>query len=105
MWLELRAESWMSGPVRLADSFGQRWKGLRPYPASGLLMSGSSVHGRGLKVPVTAAGLSESGLVIGVETLSPGGRSTFGGTSWMLELPEGREPPESGMTLEVLLLA
>ena len=103
MWLELRAGDWTAPPVRLADSFWQRWKGLRPYPGSGLLLRGSWVHGHGLKVPLTVAALSAEGLVVSVETLRPGGRCMTRGASWMLELPVGEEPPTAGATLEVSL--
>ncbi|MFQ5967389.1 MAG: hypothetical protein ACE5MI_07235 [Acidimicrobiia bacterium] len=105
MWLELRGGGWRSGPVLLAVGFRQRWRGLRPYPGSGLLMAVSSVHGLGLRSPITVAGLSGSGRVIEVDTLAPGGWSWISGARWLLELPPDRPAPPPGLTLDAYALS
>lgn len=95
--------SWRSGPVRLAIGLRARLRGLRPRPAAaGLLLRTGSVHTIGMKFPLWAVTLSESGRVRRVVMMRPGRLLADLGARWVLELPIGHPPPRPGWRLRVV---
>lgn len=97
---EFFGEGWRSGPLRQADSFWRRWRGLRPRPSGfGLWLAGSSVHGLGMKEPVWVCGLDHDRMVVAVKTLLPGRVVRIAGASTTLELPHTNQPPAPGTVL------
>jgi len=93
-------ELWSSGPILVASSFRKRWKGLRPRPAAtGMLFSGRSVHGFGMKEPVLAIGLDALQEVTEVRILRPGRIVTMTRARQIMELPIGSKPPPVGVVL------
>ncbi|MBN2113328.1 MAG: DUF192 domain-containing protein [Acidimicrobiia bacterium] len=100
--VELAGKGWRSGPVRLARTYRQRWRGLRPRPPGrGMLLAARSVHSMGMAVPLRVVSLDAAGQVRRVGLLPPGRLFVDWGASWIVELPVGHRPPAVGMQLEV----
>ncbi len=98
--IELQAPGWSSGPVLLARTVLQRWRGMRSVPlVNGVLLRTRSVHGFGLRDPIWAIGLTEAGTVRGAAVLSPGGLVLDRDAEWFLELPLTCRPPQPGWRL------
>lgn len=84
---EFVAEGWSSGPVVEAISFWSRWRGVRGAPLGvGVLISGRSVHGVGLKQSLLVIALDRQDRVLLVGPLNPGRLVSCRGAAWMLEL-------------------
>ena len=99
-WGAFLYNDWTSPPVLFADTFYQRWKGLRPRPAGqGLLMRGRSVHGFGMKEPLFIVGLDAGGRVVGVRVLFPRRFASIPGARHILELPIDAEVPPQSVVL------
>ena len=99
----LTAAGWSSGPVRVATSFRQQWRGLRPRPQGvGLLVGGDRVHGRGMAEPLEVAGLSARGQVLQTARLRPGRFLRIRDAVMILELPLDRSLPPVGCIVEVV---
>ena len=96
----LRNEDWSSGPVLVATTFWQRWRGLKSFEA--VLMRTRTVHGIGMPAPFRAIGLS-AGFEVKVDrVVEPGEVAAFAGCSYVLELPMSTEAPLVGSKLEVV---
>jgi hypothetical protein len=99
-WGTFVDKDWSSPPVLLADTFYQRWKGLRPRPAGqGLLIRARSVHGFGMKEPLLIVGLDALGGVLGIRILFPRRFAFVPGARQILELPIDVEVPAEGAVL------
>ena len=99
-WGTFSCNDWSSPQVRVADTFYQRWKGLRPRPAGqGLLMRGRSVHGFGMKEPLFIVGLDAQGRVVGIRILFARRFAFVRGARHLLELPIDAEVPPRGAVL------
>ena len=94
-----RCDGWESGPVLIASSFRDRWKGLKPLTGGkGLLLRGGSVHGFGMREPLQVVGLDAGGCVLRSRALLPRGLVVIRGARYMLELPCDRQlPPHGGV--------
>lgn len=92
---------WRSPPLSVAVSFVDRLIGLRQSRHTGLLVRTSSVHARGLDLPLRIVHLDDTGRVVGQDLLTPGRRVAAIGT-WMLELPLRVPGPDTGATLELV---
>lgn len=97
---ELASTEWSSGPVAVAVSFRDRWRGLRPSPAGfGLLLKTRSVHSFGMKTDLLLVGIDARGTVIDTRTLRPSRIVTLPKVRFILELDGDRSPPEPGWVL------
>jgi uncharacterized membrane protein (UPF0127 family) len=97
---EFRSNGWSSGPVAVAVTFKDRWRGLRPSPADfGLLLKTRSVHSFGMKRDLLLIGLDARGTVIDTRTLRPGRIVTLPTVVFILELNGDRSPPRTGSVL------
>ena len=91
---------WQSGPVLIATSFRQRWKGLKPRAnGNGMLIPGRSVHSWGMKDPLLIIGLDAQRCVVGFRALLPRRFACMPGASHILELPAEHMPPPHGSVL------
>ena len=101
--LRFRAKGWHSGPVMTANTFFERWRGLRgAAPDASLLIRTNSVHGVGMDRPFQAIGLSEDYQVMESRVVAPGGFARFRSCKWVLETPADAYPPAPGQTLELV---
>jgi hypothetical protein len=99
-WGTFTTAGWSSPPVWVAQSFLQRWKGLRPTADGlGMLIRGRSVHGFGMKEPLHVVGLNARRCVVGVRILHPRHLAIVRGARHILELPIDGEPPPAGAVL------
>ena len=88
------------GPVREAEGFWARWRGLRGSSRdSAILLRGSSVHGFGMDRPLTAVALDRHLTVIRCTHLEPNRVVWVRGARWIIELPEAVTPPAVGTRL------
>lgn len=102
--LVLKGDAWVSGPLRVADSFFARGVGMmRPKRDVGLLLHASAVHGM-WGPDLTVVGLSADGTVIDVRPLRRWSWHRVAGASWIAELPIGHPVPLLGKTLVPALL-
>lgn len=86
--LALEAPGWRSPPMRVANSFRRRWKGLRPRSQGiGLILRGRLVHGLGMREPLAVLALDADGRVVGRATLRPRHFLRLPGAVWIVELP------------------
>jgi hypothetical protein len=92
---------WHSPPICIAVSFVDRLVGLRRGRCAGLLLRTSSVHARGLDLPLRIVHLDDTGRVVGQDLLTPGRRVAASGT-WILELPLPATGPDTGATLKLV---
>lgn len=98
----LKSSDWTSGPVGSAETFLERWRGLKALPAgSSLLVRASSVHGLGIREPFQALGLTADMEVAALRVVAPRRVANFPGCAWVLELPLGASTPAIGSHLEV----
>jgi hypothetical protein len=100
--LSLRAipSGWTSPPVRLATGAAARWQGLRGRAETGaLLLHTRSVHGFGLRHPLTIVTVDAAGIVTGRSRLAPHRVLVFPALCWVLELPDGHPVPAVGERL------
>ena len=99
----LRAsDGWESKLVPYAQSFWQRWRGMRRDSASdGLLIKTNSVHGRGMERSFRAVALSGSFEVLGSQVVDPGQFVRFPRARYVLELPSESPGPAIGARLMV----
>ncbi len=90
--VELICGNW-SVQARVARSFLDRWRGLRPDGSAGpMIIPGASVHGRGMKIELWVMALDRGLVVLSVDRLRPGGLVRTGGAGYMLELLEYPAP-------------
>lgn len=87
------------GPVRVARRFFERWRGLRRSSESALVLPGSSVHGFGMKRPLTLVALDRDLTVLRTGRLEPNRVVWMRGARWIVELPDGTTPPSVGTRL------
>jgi uncharacterized membrane protein (UPF0127 family) len=98
--VELTTADWWSGPLRVAATSRERWRGLRPRPLGmGLLLAARSVHSFGMAEPLRVASLDAGGRVRRVAVLPPRRVFTDAAAAWMAELPEGVAAPPVGAVL------
>jgi hypothetical protein len=101
--VEVRAvgpSGWVSGPLAVARSRSQRFRGLRPRAyGMGLVLKARSVHGLGMQEALGVVSLSASGTVRRRRVLLPGRVFWDPGGVWMLEVPSERGLPPPGATL------
>lgn len=95
----LESSEWSSGPVARAVSFRERWRGLKEPKAEAVLIETRSVHGIGMNRPFRAVGLTPMLRVDSTRIVKPGRVVVFSGCRYVLELPAGATPPETGTTL------
>ena len=99
-WGTFNSGRWSSPPVKVAISFLQQWKGLRPTADGlGMLIRGRSVHGFGMKESLHVVGLNAQRCVVGVRILRPRHLAIVRGARHILELPIDGEPPPLGVVL------
>jgi hypothetical protein len=97
---ELTTGGWSSGPVAVAVTFRDRWRGLRPAPAGcGLLLRARSVHAFGMKTDLLVVGIDSHGIVTDTRTLRPGRIVMLPAARFILELQGDRSPPMPGSVL------
>lgn len=97
---EFISTEWSSGPVAVAVTFRDRWRGLRPSPTGfGLLLKTRSVHSFGMRTDLLLVGIDGGGTVIDTRTLRPGRIVTLPAVRFILELEGDRSPPASGSVL------
>jgi len=97
---EFICPGWSSGPIAVARSFSQRWRGLRPRPdAFGLLLKSRSVHSFGMKATLLVIALDAAGVVLATKALPPGRMLTMFDARHILELPGDAQPPPLGAVL------
>lgn len=99
--IEFSCGEWSSGPVGIARTFRERWKGLRPRPLGhGLMIQTSSIHTFGMRSPLCLVGLAAGQRILWSRLVVP--RRVVGDrrVHWMLELDPGLGVPPSGATLE-----
>lgn len=88
------------GPVRFAQGFAERWRGLRrSEPGAAIVIPGSSVHGFGMDRPLLVVALARDFEVMSSAVLRPNRLLWVRGARWMVELPEGTEAPAPGTRL------
>jgi hypothetical protein len=93
---------WRSGPLLVARTHRERFRGLRPRPRGrGLLLAGRSVHGRGMREGLRVVSLDAAGRVRRVALLRPRGVFVDRGARWILELPLESGAPAEGTALKV----
>lgn len=93
---------WCFEPVRVAVTFRERRRGLRPRSeGSGLLLRTRSVHGYGMQEPLDLVFLDRDGAVVGARRLNPR-RVMRCPSLWTLELPPGGRLPDVGTVLRVV---
>jgi hypothetical protein len=86
--------------VRLATGVAARWQGLRGRAGTGaLLLHTRSVHGFGLRRPLTVVTIDPAGTVTGRSRLAPRRVLVFPAVRWVLELPDGHPVPAVGERL------
>jgi hypothetical protein len=100
--VEFTTDGWTSGPVLVAGSFLERWRGLRRIRCVGLIVPGCSVHGFGIDRPLSVVGVGRHGTVVGVRRLRPGGVVWIRGARRMIELEAGRPLPPDGAFVGLL---
>lgn len=101
--IHFRADEWKSGPVMIAASFVERWRGLRGAESeAAILLRTSSVHGVGMGRPFRAVGLSENYTVLDTRLVAQGRFARFRKCKWVLEIPADVRPPKPGQTLELV---
>ena len=99
-WGAFVVGDWTSPRIWVADTFCQRWRGLRPSAEGvGMLIDGRSVHGFGMTEPLLVVGLDGHHRVVGFRTLGPRRIICFVGAVQILELPAGHHPPPEGAVL------
>ena len=99
-WGTFVSDGWSSPIVHVANTFRQRFTGLRPYSSGqGILIPGRSVHGFGMKEPLLIVGLDDESRVVDLRVLFPGRLAVFRGARHVLELPIDREAPRRGAVL------
>ena len=99
-WGTFATDGWSSPPVWIAQTFRQRWKGLRPKSAGhGMLIKGGAVHGFGMREPLLAIGLDDWRRVVGLRILHPRRAIRIRRAEEILELPVGALPPQQGAVL------
>jgi len=99
--VEVFGAGWRSGPLLVACTRRERWRGLRPRArGGGLLLVGRSVHGRGMQEALRVVSLDALGRVRRVALLRPGAFFVDGGAKWIVEVPLGRGAPSEGTTLK-----
>ncbi len=99
---EVEGHRWASPPLVVARSRLRRWRGLRPRPSGrGLLLAGSSVHGRGMQEPLRLIGVSDAGHVVSSVVLLPGTFRQLEGARYIVELPLEASAPALGSTLHL----
>lgn len=87
----------------MAESFLNRWRGLRGRPeGTAIMLKTRSVHARGLPDPFVAVALTDDLVVSEVRRVDPGGVAWFKGSAAVLELPLSSEVPRPGDRLEVV---
>lgn len=86
----------------VARTFSTRRRGLRPDASLGpIFIPGASVHGLGMRVPLSVVALDRALVVLEVRRLRPGRVMVVRGARWMLELPPGMTLP-SGDRLSIV---
>jgi hypothetical protein len=97
--LILVGDRWEQVRVSLASTFLQRLAGV--HAADAVLLCSRSVHGKGLDAPIRVVHLTDTGTVVGYDTLPVGG-TVRSATHWMLEIPITAPLPPVGTHLTVL---
>ena len=98
--IEAVGGGWRSGPLLVAQSRAQRWRGLRPRPGGrGLVLAARSVHGLGMAEPLGVVSLDAIGRVRRTARLLPGRLFWDLGARWVIEVPIGRGLPQAGALL------
>jgi hypothetical protein len=93
----LRAGSWSVDGLALAESFFERFRGVKLSAAvSGVVIRRSAVHTMGVSRPIETVAVDREGRVMDVRTLAPNRFAWFRGASYLVELPAGTEVPEVG---------
>lgn len=92
-------EDWDSGPVFVAGTFWERWRGIRGR-TGGVLLPSAAVHGMGLTEDLTVVGLDRNDVVTDVRTLAPRQFLKVAGAVAVLELPGTGRMPTIGTCLE-----
>lgn len=93
---------WSRGPVMEAESFSDRFRGLRKLePGATLLIRTSSVHAFGFRHPFRAIGLSAELEVVAHTVVRPWRLARFPGCAFVIEMPTDAVPPPLGSHLEV----
>lgn len=100
--VEVAGAGWRSGPLLLARTHRERWRGVRPGARGrGLLLAGRSVHGWGMREPLLVLSLDSTGRVRRVALLRPRAVFVDLGASWIIELPVGSGAPVEATILKV----
>jgi hypothetical protein len=104
--VEVAGAGWRSGPLLLARTYRERWRGLRPRPRGrGLLLAARSVHGRGMRERLLVVSLDAAGVVRRTELLRPQGVFVDRGAKWIVEMPAAVPAPAVGAVLRVRRLS
>lgn len=100
--VEVAGAGWRSGPLLVARTRRERWRGLRPRPRGrGLLLAGRSVHGFGMEESLQVISLDAAGWVRRVTEMRPRGIFVDRRARWILELPLESGAPAEGTALKV----
>ncbi len=98
--VEVAGAGWRSGPLLVARTRRERWRGLRPRARGrGLLLAGRSVHGWGMREGLRVVSLDAAGRVRRVALLRPRAVFVDRGARWIIELPAARPAPPVGLRL------
>lgn len=100
--VRLRAGTWHSAPLLLADSTWTRLRGLKAVPCGwGLLLRTRSVHSFGFRRRVLVVVIGDGGRLLGLRTMLPRRLVAVDRARWMAELPIGSDLPRPGTMLQL----
>jgi hypothetical protein len=98
----LASGEWRSPPLLLAVAPAERLAGIRRAPpGTGLLVRSRSV--RGLRSPLGVIALDDTGRVLAVRLLRPGGLVVVSGAAWIAEVPPVTPLPAPGTPVVPML--
>lgn len=104
--IELCASGFEPGPIHVAVTFRERWRGLRTSKCEhGLLLPVTSVHGRGIRSYLQVVALDDQDVILSFDYLKPGafwgdGRFSDPRASAILELSQPVRSIHAGQRLE-----
>lgn len=100
--VDLRAGSWSGEGLVAAETFSERFRGMKlSVAARGVVIRRSAVHTIGMPHAIETVAVDRQGRVVEVRTLAPNRFAWFRGASYLVELPAGAEVPEVGSRIEV----